>query len=166
MLVFLLYFSLCLHSDVTPASSMKTTDITSVYFRAPVCRIKGEEPEMKAFVHSTCRTTCGNKIINECVRLREREEERETGTYNHITRLEGLFSCFWGHRKFRIFLSARQGLLLEGEGGAVLFTTEVERTNDGCSCPSLHVSSTHWAAAFQVGPVKVRRKSKGKCWRY
>lgn len=117
MLVFLLYFSLCLHSDVTPASSMKTTDITSVYFRAPVCRIKGEEPEMKAFVHSTCRTTCGNKIINECVRLREREEERETGTYNHITRLEGLCSCFWGQRKFRIFLSARQGLLLEGEGG-------------------------------------------------
>lgn len=64
--------------------------------------------------------------------------KRDTGTYDQ-QQLRVFCSCFWDHRKFIIFLTASQTFLLRG---AVLFTTGVERTEEGCSCPSLH--------AFQV----------------
>lgn len=50
--------------------------------------------------------------------------------------------------------------------GTIVFTAEAQRTDEGCSCPSLHASVCHRAAVFQVELGRVRREAEGKHWCY
>lgn len=152
------------HPDVTPASGMKTINQSNVIIglcwllcsrvEQRVCK----EPENTCVCTRACRN-CRIGKVETASKYKMNLCERETGTYTHLTRVQGVCSCFWGHRKFRIFLSACQDCLL---GGVVLFTAEMERADEGCSCPSLRGSICHWAAAFQVGRGRVRRKAEGE----